>query len=154
MALTVTRSGDWHSVYGHWRKSHVQIAFDSSYLAGGEPLVPADFGLRVIDMILIEPKNALVKQYQKIMNLDGVELVITEGAMKATARQSLKRKTGARALRTIFEEVMLDVMYDIPSQESVKKCVIDEEVIDRKKPPLLFMSDGRLYQPKPLEESA
>ena len=104
--------------------------------------------------ILIEPKNALVKQYQKIMNLDGVELVITEGAMKATARQSLKRKTGARALRTIFEEVMLDVMYDIPSQESVKKCVIDEEVIDRKKHPLLFMSDGRLYQPKPLEESA
>ncbi len=88
--------------------------------------------------ILVEPKNALVKQYQKILSMDGVELTFTKDALGAIARHAMKRKTGARALRTIIEEVMLDVMYDVPSQKDIRRCIVDDEVIERKKPPSMI----------------
>jgi ATP-dependent Clp protease ATP-binding subunit ClpX len=87
--------------------------------------------------ILTEPKNALVKQFQKLFEFEDVRLRFTEGALGAVARQALTRKSGARGLRSILEAVMLDLMYDIPSRDDVEECVINEEVIEQKAPPLL-----------------
>ena len=81
--------------------------------------------------ILTEPKNALVKQYQKFFSLDGIELVFTEESLDAIATKALKRGTGARGLRSIIEEALLDVMYDLPSRRDVKKCVITRETIEK-----------------------
>jgi ATP-dependent Clp protease ATP-binding subunit ClpX len=79
--------------------------------------------------ILKEPKNALTKQYQKLFEFDGINLRFTEGALVAIARKALKRKSGARGLRSVMEEAMLDVMYDLPSKKNVQECVISEQVI-------------------------
>ena len=88
--------------------------------------------------ILTEPKNAVVKQYQKFFNLDSVDLMFTPEALDATARQAEERKTGARGLRTTIEEVLLEVMYEIPSMEGVRKCIVDENVILNRSRPLLM----------------
>ncbi len=89
--------------------------------------------------ILKEPKNALVKQYQKLLELDGVELEVTEGALREIAREALRRKTGARGLRAIMEEIMTDIMFEIPSLRNVKKVIIDENVVKNKtKPKLVY----------------
>ncbi len=79
--------------------------------------------------ILKEPKNALTKQYQKLFEFDGISLRFTEGALVAIARKALKRKSGARGLRSVMEEAMLEVMYDLPSKKGVQECVISEQVI-------------------------
>ena len=91
--------------------------------------------------ILIEPKNALIKQYKKLMELEGVDLEITDKASRAIAKEAIKRKTGARGLRAILESVMLDVMYQIPSMDNVKTCVIDENVIYEKAQPVLIFQE-------------
>jgi len=96
--------------------------------------------------ILVEPKNAIVKQYQKLLAQDKVELVFTDDALEAAADKALKQKTGARGLRTIIEETLLDVMYEIPSQESVRKCVITREAIEGKRPPMLVTRNERSYE--------
>jgi len=88
--------------------------------------------------VLTEPKNALVKQYQKFLAMDQVELVFTPDALEAAADMALQLKTGARGLRTIIEGVLLDVMYEIPSRPDVGKCVIDADVIRRQKRPILL----------------
>jgi ATP-dependent Clp protease ATP-binding subunit ClpX len=88
--------------------------------------------------ILTEPRNAVVKQYQKFFALDNVELIFTPEALEATARQAEDRKTGARGLRTTIEEILLDVMYEIPSLESVRKCIVDDNVINNRSRPLLM----------------
>ncbi|MBI2954107.1 MAG: ATP-dependent Clp protease ATP-binding subunit ClpX [Chloroflexi bacterium] len=93
--------------------------------------------------ILTEPKNAIVKQYEKFLSLDKVELVFTPEALEAAAEQSMRLKTGARGLRTIIEEVLLDVMYEIPSRADVKKCVINAETILRKNGPILVTKGDR-----------
>ncbi|MEW6663285.1 MAG: ATP-dependent Clp protease ATP-binding subunit ClpX [Bacillota bacterium] len=100
--------------------------------------------------ILTEPKNALVKQYQKLFELDGVNLEFKEEALEAVAKEAIKRNTGARGLRAILEEVMLDVMYDIPSRGDVTKCVVTKEVILHKEDPLLVTVERK----KKKEESA
>jgi ATP-dependent Clp protease ATP-binding subunit ClpX len=101
--------------------------------------------------ILVEPKNAIVKQYQKFFSLDNVELVFTPDALEAAAVQAERRKTGARGLRTIIEEVLLSVMYDIPSLDSVRKCVVNADVINGTGQPLLYSVNER---PISLPESA
>jgi len=89
--------------------------------------------------ILKEPKNALVKQYQKLFELEGVKLKFTEGALKAVAQEaSSKRKSGARGLRAILEKVMLDIMYDLPSLSNVCECVVSEDVILKGEQPILL----------------
>ncbi|HET7094340.1 MAG TPA: ATP-dependent Clp protease ATP-binding subunit ClpX, partial [Thermomicrobiales bacterium] len=88
--------------------------------------------------ILTEPKNAVVKQYEKFFKLDNVELHFTEDALEAAAKQAEERKTGARGLRTTIEEVLLDVMYEIPSLDNVRKCVVDANVINNRTRPLLM----------------
>jgi ATP-dependent Clp protease ATP-binding subunit ClpX len=89
--------------------------------------------------ILTEPKNALVKQYQKLFEFEDVRLRFSDGALRAVARQALLRKSGARGLRSILENVMLDLMYDIPSRDDVEECVISEEVIEQGSKPLLVL---------------
>ncbi len=91
--------------------------------------------------ILVEPKNALVKQYQKFFDLDGVELVFTDGALEAIAAEAFERGVGARALRTIIEEVMLNIMYEIPSLKDIKRCVVTEETITERKDPTIMTVD-------------
>src|SRR5512145_1556122 len=94
--------------------------------------------------ILTEPKNALVKQYQKLFNMEDVELEIRPGALSAIAKKALARKTGARGLRSIMEHALLDTMYELPGMENVEKVVIDENMITGDTPPLLIYAD----QPK------
>ena len=88
--------------------------------------------------ILTEPKNALVKQYQKLFEMEGVNLRLTDSALTAIADEAVKRKSGARGLRAILESSMLDIMYEIPSIENVKECVIGEDVVLHKEDPILL----------------
>jgi ATP-dependent Clp protease ATP-binding subunit ClpX len=91
--------------------------------------------------ILVEPKNALVRQYQKFFELDGVELVVQEGALRAIAQEAIRRGTGARALRAILEEIMLNVMYEVPSNPNIKRVVITEETVTQRKDPEILTAD-------------
>jgi len=99
--------------------------------------------------ILNEPRNALVKQFRKLFEMDGVELEITEDALTAVARKALARKTGARGLRAILEEVMLEIMYDIPSRRDIKKCVVTKETIEDKEPPRMVLVDRKMKKEEP-----
>ena len=92
----------------------------------------------VLVKILKDPKNALVKQYQKIFEFEKVNLRFTENALRAVAKKANQKGTGARGLRAILEDVMMDLMYDLPSQESIKECVITEEFIEKKETPVLL----------------
>lgn len=95
-----------------------------------------------LKMIMTEPKNALVKQYEKLFELDGVELEMTEDAIDAIAHKAIERKTGARGLRSIFEKIMNEVMYEIPSRENVSKCIVTEETVNNgNEPKLIEMID-------------
>ena len=87
--------------------------------------------------ILTEPRNALVKQYQRLFEFEKVKLQFTSGSLEAIAREAIRRKSGARGLRAILESVMLDVMYDIPSQEGVREVLVSEDVIVKRAKPVL-----------------
>ena len=87
--------------------------------------------------ILKEPKNAIIKQYQKLLEFDDVDLKFTDEAIDAIAELSVKRKTGARGLRSIMEDCMMDIMYEVPSEENVEKCIITKEAVEKKKKPEL-----------------
>jgi ATP-dependent Clp protease ATP-binding subunit ClpX len=91
--------------------------------------------------ILVEPKNALVKQYQKLLAMEGVELEIRPAALTAIARKAIRRKTGARGLRSILEQSLMDIMYDLPNYKGVQKVVIEENTITGDAPPLLVYED-------------
>jgi len=93
--------------------------------------------------ILQKPKNALIKQYRKLFEFDGVELEFEQGALEAIAEEAITRGTGARGLRAIIEQKMLDVMYDLPSNGNVKKCVITEKMITKAEAPILVYSDKK-----------
>jgi ATP-dependent Clp protease ATP-binding subunit ClpX len=95
--------------------------------------------------ILTEPKNALLKQYKKLFEVEGVELKFTEAACLAIAQDSIKRKSGARGLRAILESVMLDIMYDIPGMTGVRECIVGEAVIHGKEQPLLVYENQAGY---------
>jgi len=89
--------------------------------------------------ILTKPRNALVKQYRKLLEMDGVQLKFTDGALEAVARAALKNRAGARGLRAILENAMLEIMYDVPSKRNVREIVISEDVIDKSEAPLVVM---------------
>ncbi len=93
--------------------------------------------------ILTEPKNALVKQYQELFRMEGIDLQFTDEALQAMAREAVSRKSGARGLRAILEETMLDIMYELPSKENVKECVIGEEVVLKKEAPILLYEQSK-----------
>lgn len=102
--------------------------------------------------ILTEPKNALVKQYKKMLEMDNVELIIEEEALQLIAKEAIKRKTGARGLRAIIESIMLDVMFELPSRDDVTKCKITKETVLDNVAPQLTTREGQVIDPK--EESA
>ena len=104
-----------------------------------------DLSMEALVRILTEPKNALVKQYKKLFELEGVELKFAEEALRAVAKDAIQRKSGARGLRAILESVMLDVMYDIPCMPGVRECVIGEEVIAHGESPLLIYENKAGY---------
>ena len=115
-------------------------------LIGRLPVVATleELSAEALVQILVEPKNALVKQYQKLFSMEGVDLDIRPAAMAAIAKKALVRKTGARGLRSILEYVLLDTMYELPGMENVSKVVIDENMISGDSPPILIYVD----QPK------
>jgi len=95
--------------------------------------------------ILKKPRNAISKQYKKLFELENVKLTFTEGALRGIARDAIKKKTGARGLRSIMEKVMLDVMYELPSISNVKECVVSEEVIlNHEKPILIYEEEAEI----------
>ena len=98
--------------------------------------------------ILTEPKNAITKQFKKLFDMEGVELEVRPDALLAIARKALKRKTGARGLRTIMESVLLDTMYDLPSLENVSKVVVDESVINHQTEPYLIYTNTPAAAPR------
>jgi ATP-dependent Clp protease ATP-binding subunit ClpX len=93
--------------------------------------------------ILTEPKNALVKQFSKLMEMEGVNLRFTDSALSAIAKEAMKRKSGARGLRAIIESSMIDIMYEIPSMENVKECVIGEDTVINKEDPILLFEQPK-----------
>ncbi len=110
--------------------------------------LPMVVGLQSLDeahlvRILTEPKNALIKQYQRYFQMDGVELVFTDDALKAIAEVAIKHKTGARGLRTVLEETLMEVMYEIPGRGDVKKCVVNAESVTSRTRPLLLTRGGQ-----------
>jgi ATP-dependent Clp protease ATP-binding subunit ClpX len=99
--------------------------------------------------ILVEPRNALVKQFAKVFEFEGVELELTQDALDAIADQALKRGTGARGLRAILEELLLNTMFELPGRDDVSKVVLDGRmVLDRVNPTLVPRSSGRSPRPK------
>ena len=92
--------------------------------------------------IIKEPKNAILKQYKKLFLIDGVELEIEEDAIARVAEKAIERKTGARGLRSIMEHVMTDIMYEIPSRDDVRKCIITKNAVDLKSGPALILRDA------------
>ena len=107
---------------------------------GRLPVVVTLSALTAADLVrvLTEPKNAIARQFQRFLSLDKVELAFTDGALRAAAEVALNRKTGARALRSIVEEALLEVMYDIPERTDIRKCIITEETIRDGRLPLLL----------------
>jgi ATP-dependent Clp protease ATP-binding subunit ClpX len=93
--------------------------------------------------ILMEPKNALVKQYQKFFSYDNIDLVFTDDALTAIANSALERATGARGLRSIIESALLNVMFELPSRKDVHKCVITRETIEKHMDPTLVAEGGQ-----------
>ncbi|MGW7976063.1 ATP-dependent Clp protease ATP-binding subunit ClpX [Staphylococcus xylosus] len=111
--------------------------------------VPIVANLETLDVdalknILTQPKNALVKQYTKMLELDDVELVFTDEALSAISNKAIERKTGARGLRSIIEEALIDIMYDVPSTDGVVKVVITDQTITEEKDPELYDKEGNL----------
>jgi ATP-dependent Clp protease ATP-binding subunit ClpX len=104
-----------------------------------------ELSLDALVRILTEPKNALVKQYQKLFEFEGVKLNFSTEALEGVAKGALERKSGARGLRAILERVMLDIMYDLPSKSGVSECVIGEDVVLNKEPPLLLYENQIKY---------
>ena len=100
--------------------------------------------------ILTEPKNALVKQYQKLLNMDSVQLEFKPDAVRAIASEAYRRKTGARALRGIVEEIMLDIMYELPSRKDLRRCSITKEMVENRSTADLLVHPSSL----PKQESA
>jgi len=99
--------------------------------------------------ILTEPKNALVKQYSKLFEMEGVRLRFSDDALKSVAQRAIKRKTGARGLRAILESILLDLMYELPSMQNVEEVIINADVVDNASPPVIVHSDAKRDSKKP-----
>ena len=98
--------------------------------------------------ILTKPKNALVKQYQKLLQMDNIELDFGEDAIKAIAQEAYRRRTGARALRGIVEELMLDIMYELPSREDVQQCTVTREMVEKRSTAELLVHPTSFRKPE------
>ena len=115
--------------------------------------VPVSVSLEGLDVdaiirIIKEPKNAMVKQYQKLFELDGVDLEFEEDAIREIAEEAYERKTGARGIRSIMEKVMMDVMFEIPSDETIEKCIITKASVLGKEGPVVIRTTDKAKQEK------
>jgi ATP-dependent Clp protease ATP-binding subunit ClpX len=115
--------------------------------------IPVTAALEPLDestlvQILTQPRNAIVKQYQKLLRMDNIELEFTEGAIRALAKEAFRRKTGARALRGIVEELMLEVMYEVPSREDVYQCTITEAMVEKRSTAELIVHPASYQKPE------
>ena len=128
---------------GKWREARAARAAAPGAKTKAGTWAPTEDEAALVE-ILIEPKNALIKQYHKLFAMEGVELEVRPSALQAIAKKALKRKTGARGLRSILESVLLDTMYELPTLDSVSKVVIDESTIESGAQPLMIYAD----QPK------
>ncbi|MCX7739385.1 MAG: hypothetical protein N2Z80_08305, partial [Hydrogenothermaceae bacterium] len=104
--------------------------------------------------ILTEPKNALVKQYQKLFEMDDVLLEFENDALEAVAEKAIARNTGARGLRAIIEEIMLDVMYDVPSSTNIEKCIVNKDTVENNATPQLVINENKKSLKKPINKKA
>ena len=113
-------------------------------LVGRMPVVAtlAELSEDALMQILTKPKNALVKQFSKLFGMEGVELEIRPAALKAVAKKALARKTGARGLRSILEQALINTMFDLPDLKNVEKVVVEESTIDEQKPPLMVYREA------------
>ena len=114
-------------------------------LPGTAALEPLDQGSLM--RVLTEPKNAIIKQYQQLFSIDNVELVFAPKALEMAAAEALKRNTGARGLRSIIEDTLMDVMYELPSLKGVERCIVDSEAILGQGPPILLTGSGQRVEP-------
>ena len=114
-------------------------------LIGRLPVVAVleDLDEEALIKILKEPKNALVKQFKKLLSFDNVELTFTDGALRSIAQEAIKRKTGARGLRAIIEEIMTDIMFEVPSKKNVREVIINEDVVVNKTSPIYIYEDNK-----------
>ena len=114
-------------------------------LIGRLPVVAVleDLDEEALIKILKEPKNALIKQFKKLLSFDNVELTFTDGALRAIAQEAIKRKTGARGLRAIIEEIMTDIMFEVPSKKNVREVIINEDVVVNKTSPIYIYEDNK-----------
>jgi ATP-dependent Clp protease ATP-binding subunit ClpX len=103
----------------------------------------SDLDEKALVQILTEPKNALVKQYQRLFDMEGVQLSFTDDALSAVAKKAVQRKTGARGLRSIMENILLEPMYELPSMDQVEEIAISAEVVDGGAQPLQIYADRR-----------
>ena len=104
-------------------------------------------------MILTQPKNAVIKQYKALLGMEGVELEVTPAALKALSEQAVKRKTGARGLRSVLEEVLLDTMYELPSAGNIAKVIIDDGCVNGKHPPVRVLKTASISTGKAGEKT-
>jgi ATP-dependent Clp protease ATP-binding subunit ClpX len=119
-------------------------------LIGRLPVITAVEALdeEALMAILTQPRNALVKQYQKLLKMDNVRLEFQSDALKAIAQEAFRRKTGARALRGILEELMLDVMYELPSRKDINRCTITREMVEKRSTAELLVHPSWLLKPE------
>jgi ATP-dependent Clp protease ATP-binding subunit ClpX len=119
-------------------------------LIGRLPIITAVEALdeEALMAILTQPRNALVKQYQKLLKMDNVRMEFQPEALKAIAQEAFRRKTGARALRGILEELMLDVMYELPSRKDVTRCTITREMVEKRSTAELLVHPSWLIKPE------
>ena len=101
-----------------------------------------------LKQILVEPKNSLVKQYKKLFEIDNVELIFNDDSIEAIVDKALERKTGARGLRSIIEEIMTDIMFEIPSNSKIEKCIITKETVLENKAPEVVINENKVVQEK------
>ena len=143
---------DWGERTADEIRSHVNSddLMDYGFIPEFVGRLPVVVGLNALHKddlvrVLTEPKNAIVKQYQALFKMDGIELVFTEAALDAAAEKAVHQKTGARGLRTILEQTLLDVMYELPCPEDIEKCVVDSGVILGTSPVMLVTGDDRQF---------
>src|SRR5690606_27893375 len=128
------------------RRRHTRFSRDWSSDVCSSDLLPIVATVEDLDKdslvrILTEPKNALIRQYARMFEMDGVELVFTEDSLESIAEQAIRRGTGARGLRAILEEVLLTTMYDLPSRDDVGRVIIDRQVVEERVNPTLVPID-------------
>ena len=114
-------------------------------LVGRLPIIAplASLNSKAMKNILTEPKNAIIKQYQKLFMMEGVELSFDQNALEEIVKKAIERKTGARALRSIVEGILLDIMYELPTKENIDKCLVTRDTVIKGEKPVYIESDRK-----------